>query len=70
MNRQLLAECLTHLQGALKVSALYPEGHPGIQNPLQNVTRGLSTLLEAGHPAAMPFAAAVTCMTVRRWRTG
>ena len=53
MNRQLLAECLTHLQGALKVSALYPEGHPGIQNPLQNVTRGLSTLLEAGHPLVL-----------------
>ncbi len=50
MNKKRAADCLTHLQSALKVSALYPEGHPGIQNPLQNFIRELSQLLQAGRP--------------------
>ncbi len=48
MNRQRATECLTHMQSALKLSALYPEGHPGIQTPLQNFTRELSDLLRSG----------------------
>ena len=48
MSRQRAADCLTHLQAALKVSTLYPKGHPGIQNPLQNFTRELTELLRAG----------------------
>jgi len=45
MNRQRASDCLTQLQGALKVSTLYPDGHPGIQIPLQNFVRELSELL-------------------------
>ncbi len=53
MNKQRASDCLTHLQSALKVSALYPEGHPGIQNPLQNFIRELSQLLQAGRPLVL-----------------
>ncbi len=53
MNQQRASDCLTHLQSALKVSALYPEGHPGIQNPLQNFIRELSQLLQAGRPLVL-----------------
>ena len=50
MSRKRIAEALTHLQGALKVLTLYPEGHPGIQAPLQDFTGDISSLLEAGRP--------------------
>ncbi len=53
MNKARASDCLTHLQSALKVSALYPEGHPGIQNPLQNFIRELSQLLQAGRPLVL-----------------
>lgn len=53
MNKKRASDCLTHLQSALKVSALYPEGHPGIQNPLQNFIRELSQLLQAGRPLVL-----------------
>ncbi len=62
MNKARASDCLTHLQSALKVSALYPEGHPGIRNPLQNFIRELSQLLQAANKLPELTSVVIACL--------
>jgi putative nucleotidyltransferase with HDIG domain len=53
LSRSQIQDCLKNLQAALKAAALYPEHHPGIQAPLNAAFRGLTSLLESGHPVVL-----------------
>ncbi len=49
MSQAQYKECLSQFQSALKAIAFYPDGHPGVQNPVNAFTQSMLELLDAGH---------------------